>query len=97
MSQQVQNLYQKLSKKYNLPEETIAYIVQNQFAYVKQQLKEGNEVLLHNFGSYELIKKNLNTKLKNLIKKLRKEKDKKIEEEFKKFWKIKNNYAKKHV
>jgi len=98
MNQQAQDLYQKLSEKYNLPKSVIESIVKHEFSYTKEQLKEGNEVLLHNFGSFEIIVFKLRSRIKYFIKKYREEKTKNIEEDLKKLLKIRNNYAKKrHV
>lgn len=91
MNQQHLDLYQKLSEKYNLPVDKIKKVVQHQFEFTRQQIKEGNEVLLHNFGSFEILKHNVYGKLKNLINSYRNKKIEKeyFEKEFKNYWRVK--------
>lgn len=91
MNQQHLGLYQKLSEKYNLPVDKIKKVVQHQFEFTKEQLKEGNEVLLHNFGSFELMGHKIYKRLYSLIAKYRKKEIEKdyFEKEFKKYWEFK--------
>lgn len=74
-----------------MPASKIEYIIKHQFNFVKEQIKKGNEVLLHGFGSFEILKHNVYLKLKNLLKLYRSKKIEKdyFEKEFKKYWEIK--------
>ena len=92
MNQQHQDLYQKLSEKYNLPVDKIKKVVQHQFEFAREQIKECNPVLLHGFGSFEVMKHNVYYKLRGLLGGYRRGRLKKeyFEKEFKKYWEIKN-------
>ena len=91
MNQDLSSLYQKLSKKHNLPVGVVEYITNHQFKFMKNQLREGNDVLLHRLGTFEKNKVKIYNKLKRLIKNYRLEVIKKeyFDNRFKEIWTIK--------
>ena len=91
MNQDLSDIYQKLSKKYNLPVGVVEHITNHQFKFMKEVLRNGDDILLHRFGTFEKNQKKIYNKLKRLIKNYREGKIKQeyFETRFRQIWAIK--------
>ena len=92
MKQDLSSLYQKLSEKYNLPVGVVEHVTNHQFKFMKEQLRQGNDVLLHRLGTFEKNKVKIYLKLERLIKNYREGISKReyFETRFREIWAMKN-------
>ena len=91
MQKDLEEIYSKISEEQGIPLPIVRHVVSHQFNFVRQTMEDdllGN-VLLHNFGSFKIKKRRIDSLIRSLIKKIRSgklERDKGIIE-IKKLWK----------